>query len=157
MRVLQQTLKHIAAFLFAAILLLAFISVFCRYVLNNSIVWSEEIIRYAFIWMFFLCMPEATRTGAHIALDLFPNRFKGKARQRLDVIIEIINDVFLAVIIYFGIQITAINMAQSSPALRIPYGAIYAAIPIGGLLMLIFSVRRIIGIIKAKPAKEEDK
>lgn len=154
MRVLQQTLKHISAFLFAAILLLAFASVFCRYVLNNSIVWSEEVIRYAFIWMFFLSMPEVTRSGSHIALDLLPEHLHGKQRKLLDLAIEVINNVFLVVIIYYGVKITSVNMAQSSPALRIPYGTIYAAIPAGGLLMLLFSVQRMIGLVKSKPEQE---
>jgi len=151
---LAKFLTHIGSFIFAVILLLASVSVFFRYILNDSIVWAEEVMRYAFIWMFFLCTPEATRTGMHICLDVLPSNLHGKARDYLYVLIEIINDLFLVIVVYFGIKISLINMAQASPALEIPYGCIYFALPTGSVLMLIFSIHRIHSIITGKMVEE---
>lgn len=39
-------------------------------------------------------------------------------------------------------------MSQSSPALHIPYGCIYAAIPVGAALMGIFGIQRILKFAK---------
>ena len=151
---LAKFLKHIGAFIFAVILLLAFVSVFFRYVLNNSIVWSEEVIRFAFIWMFFLCMPEATRTGMHICLDVVPSHVKGKAKIFVDILIEVINNAFLFIVVFYGIRLSLINMIQTSPALRIPYGLIFFALPTGAVLMIIFSIHRIYRILTNKAAEE---
>ena len=147
---LGKFLKNIATALFFLILILTFASVFFRYILNDSIIWAEEVIRYTFIWMFFLCMPEATRTGAHIALDLFPARLKGKPKTIVNTLIEILNITFLAMIVFYGMKITMINMSQSSAALRIPYGCVYLALPVGGALMLFFSVYRMVRILRNK-------
>ena len=150
MAILGKFLRNIATTLFCIILILTFASVFFRYVLNDSIVWAEEVIRYTFIWMFFLCMPEATRTGAHIALDLFPSRLKGSSKTFVNILIEVFNIIFLAIVVYYGMKITIVNMAQSSAALRIPYGCVYFALPVGGSLMLFFTVYRIYIILKNK-------
>ena len=150
MSALGKFLKNIGTALFIIILILTFASVFFRYILNDSIVWAEEVIRYTFIWMFFLCMPEATRIGAHITLDIFPSRLKGKNKTIVNILIEIINIAFLAIVVFYGMKITIVNMAQSSAALRIPYGFVYLAIPVGGSLMLFFTVYRIYCIIKNK-------
>ena len=53
--------------------------VFFRYVLNDSLSWSEELAKYAMLWMVFLGAPIALRTGGHpnieILLNLVPRRF----------------------------------------------------------------------------------
>jgi TRAP-type C4-dicarboxylate transport system permease small subunit len=150
MQVLRACIYHISAALFCGILALLGVSVFCRYVLNDSIVWSEEVIRFAFIWMFFLSMGEVSRTGSHLALDLVPDLLKGKAKKTLGVVIEIANIIFFCILIYYSWKVAQANMAQKSPALLIPYGVIYMAIPTGGALMTFFSLQRIVGLISGK-------
>ena len=53
--------------------------VFFRYVLNDSLSWSEELAKYAMLWMVFLGAPIALRTGGHpnieILLNLVPRKF----------------------------------------------------------------------------------
>jgi TRAP-type C4-dicarboxylate transport system permease small subunit len=151
---LAKFLTHIGSFIFAVILLLASVSVFFRYVLNDSIVWAEEVMRYTFFWMFFLCTPEATRTGMHICLDVIPSHAQGKVKVFVDILIEVINNIFLFIVLFHGIRLSLINMIQTSPALRIPYGFIFFALPTGATLMILFSVHRIYRILTKKTAEE---
>ena len=153
MKLLHRFLIHVGSVIFSVILLLTFTSVFFRYVLNDSIVWAEEVIRYAFIWMFFLCMPEATRTGAHICLDLVPSYVRGKIKIILSIFIEAACNVFLVIVVYYGIKLSQVNMVQTTPALEIPYAYISIALPIGGVLMILFSADRIYRILKYKTAE----
>ena len=152
MQVLRACIYHISAGLFCGILTLLGVSVFCRYVLNDSVIWSEEIIRFAFIWMFFLSMGEVSRTGSHLALDLIPNLLKGNAKKILCVLIEVANIIFFCILIYYSWKVAQANMAQKSPALLIPYGMIYMAIPTGGALMTIFSLQRICNLVTGRDA-----
>lgn len=152
MEILRKFIYHATAAIFCLILLLLGAAVFSRYALNNSIIWAEEVIRFAFIWMFFLAMGEVSRTGTHLALDLVPGMLKGRPRKILDVFIELANMAFLAVLIWYTWKVVKINMAQRSPALLIPYGYIYLAIPVGSAIMMLFNIQRIAGILKAPPA-----
>ena len=143
MKYLSKFLLNIASAIFVFVVLLACWSVVRRYVFNNSIVWAEEIIRYSFIWLIFLALPEATRTGAHVALDIVSGHVHGRFKIILEIAIELICAAFDIVIIYYGIKIARINMAQATPSLRFPYGYVYAALPVGAFFMLLFSLRRI--------------
>lgn len=152
MEILRKSIYHVTAALFLAILVLVGYAVFSRYILNDSSVWVEEVIRFSFIWMFFLGMGEVTRTGTHLALDIVPGLLKGRARKALDVFVEIANIAFLAILVHYSWLVANANMAQKSPALLIPYGYVYMAIPVGSVIMILFGLQRIAGIVRAPAA-----
>ena len=52
-----------------AIMWLTFFMVFFRYVLNNSIVWAEEILRYLMIWGVLVGAGLTTREDQHVCMD----------------------------------------------------------------------------------------
>ena len=150
MEVLRKVIYHSTAAIFCGILALLGLSVFSRYILNDSLVWAEEIIRFAFIWMFFLAMGEVSRTGTHLALDLIPGLIKGAPKKALNIFIETANILFLLILAHYTWRVAWINMGQKSPALLIPYGYIYMAIPVGSLLMSLFCVQRIVLMLTGK-------
>ncbi len=158
MEILRKFLQHLSAALFCFILIILAAAVFWRYVLNDSIIWAEELIRIAFIWMFFLAMPEVSRSGTHLALDLLPTSLRGGPKKALCLFIEAVNLSFLAILLYYSIKMAAINMTQKTPALLIPYGFLYLAISIGCVLMILATCQRIYQVatdtVPGKPAEE---
>ena len=157
MKAFRTGIKNLAVVLFMVVLGIAFIAVICRYVLNSSLTWAEEAIRYICMWVFFLTMFESTRTGSHLALDLIPGFLHGKPKAALNIFIELVNIIFDGILIYYGTNLTIVNMMQKSPAMHIPYGYIYMAIPMGSALMAIFSIQRIINFAKELAGKEVQK
>ncbi len=159
MQVLRRILHHATAFIFLVILLVLGASVFWRYALNNSIVWAEEFIRFAFIWMFFLAMPELSRRGAHLALDLLPSMLHGLPYRLLGLFIETCNMAFLLVSAYYSARMSIINMNQKTASLLIPYGTMYLAITIGSVLMALCTAERMHGLatgaISQAPVEKE--
>jgi len=53
-----------------AIMWLTFAMVFWRYVLNNSIVWAEEILRYLMMWAVLVGAGLTTREDQHVSMDV---------------------------------------------------------------------------------------
>ena len=43
--------------------------VFFRYVLNNSLSWSEELARYLFIWTIYIGISYGVKMDKHVAVD----------------------------------------------------------------------------------------
>ena len=72
----------------------------------------------------------------------------------LFLIIHFIINKFL-ILIFYSYRVAMANMSQASPALLIPYGYIYMAIPAGGVLMTIFSLSRIKRIITGEEQLEQ--
>jgi len=133
----EKFLSHVSALLFALASIIGFIQVFCRYVLNASLFWSEETIRYMFIWMFFLAAVEAVRERLHIRMDFFLASFKGIYKGLANILINIICILCLAVLAYYGFLVALSNQGRLTPALQCPFIYFYLAVPVGSTLMIV--------------------
>ena len=107
----------------------------------GGLYWSEEIIRYACIWMVFLCSGLTIRYGIHFRVDLLLARVPKPAAIGLGLFAVALMIWFEVVLIWFGSQVTLLNMEQQSTSLEFPMGYVYIAIPIGGVLMLFETLR----------------
>lgn len=72
----ETTQLIVSGILMIAIMVLTFVSVFFRYVLNNSIVWSEEILRYIMMWAVLVGAGLTTREDQHVCMDVLQNVLK---------------------------------------------------------------------------------
>ena len=66
----------IAFVLFWALAFIVFLQFFTRYVLNDSLAWTEEIARYGLMWLAFIGGAVVTRKKTHIAVELLGNLMK---------------------------------------------------------------------------------
>ena len=55
--------------LLAGMTLVLGIQIFCRFVLNNSLTWSEELARFMFIWSTFLSIGFCLKEGISLKID----------------------------------------------------------------------------------------
>lgn len=107
----------------------------------GGLYWAEEIIRYACIWMVFLCSGLTIRYGIHFRVDLLLARLPRRIGIGLGLFAVAMMLWFEGVLIWFGSKVTILNMEQQSTSLEFPMGYIYVAIPIGGVLMLFETLR----------------
>ena len=63
----------IAFVLFWALAIIVFLQFFTRYVMNDSLSWTEEIARYGLMSLAFIGGAVVTRKRAHIAVELVSN------------------------------------------------------------------------------------
>ncbi|WP_346232754.1 TRAP transporter small permease [Parafrigoribacterium mesophilum] len=126
--------------LFAVVIL----AVFFRYVVNSSLLWGEELVRYMAIWLVFLGLSSAHRRNEHVSINSLLGHIPGITRPLARRIGEAVTLVFCLLVTWFGTQAAAGNFAnhQVSPAMQIGIAWIYLAIPVGfGLLSLQSLVR----------------
>ena len=64
-----------AMFLVITVAAIVTAGVFFRYVLNDSLSWSEELAKYAMLWLVFLGAPIALRLGVHPNIEIIISRF----------------------------------------------------------------------------------
>lgn len=128
--------------------IICFLQVIFRYVLNNSLSWSEELCRYLFVGMVFIGTGVGILQKKHMAIDLFINKFPKQILKFINLSINIIMGIYGCVFIWYSYKLASLNMGQYSPALKIPLGIVYLFMTFGGVLIVINSVR--IGIIEFK-------
>ena len=113
--------------------ILVFIQVIMRYIFNNSLSWSEELVRYIFIWQIWLGASVGAKNNDHIRIEIFSNKLKQKPREALEILINGMIFVFYIFLIWQGIMYlkTVISTSMTSTGLQIPLWIVYISLPVG--------------------------
>lgn len=126
--------------------------VFTRWALPMPSSYTEELARYLLVWLGLLGGAFAVGRKLHLAIELFPSRLEGRARHRVEVGIEAAVGLFALVVMVGGglrlVQLT-LGFGQTSAALGLPLGAVYAVIPLSGLLIVFYTGVEIYGRLRA--------
>lgn len=118
-----------------------------RYVFGKSFSWSEEIVRYSFVWFTMLGASYAVREKANICVDGVLKKLPPALASVIEVIGQAICIVFMVYLTYVSFRYTSFIFATKSMATvtKVPMGYIYSAIPVGFFLI---SVRMIVDALK---------
>ena len=73
----------------------------------------------------------------------------------LVVLANLIMQLFLLVVIYWGFKILAIVQFQESPSMHISMRYPYMAVPVGAIFMCLNSIRVMIAALRGKPLDRE--
>lgn len=152
---INNVVKYIVSILFIVLVILVFMQVATRFVINYPLSWSEEISRYLMIYIVFLGSALAVRTNDHIAIDFLLEIVSPKNKKRLNVITLLISALFFAMLTYFGFQLTLVVIGQATPTLQFSMAWAYAAIPVGALLMLLNVFAVLIQMRKKRTSETE--
>lgn len=129
----------------ACILLLAVISVdlllgvFSRYVLERTFVWYDEVARASFIWLVFLGAAVAVRRSAHFGLHMFVDMMPLHLKRAALLLTPLTVIVFSAALVWLGWNLMRHGATQTTAVMAMPVSWIYAAMPVGGALMVFYS------------------
>ena len=127
----------------AGIVLVTFVQVILRYVFNAAFFGAEELARFLFSWLIFLGGTVALDRGMHFAVDVIVNMLPVALQRAIFVLVQFVILGVLAILLVKGVQLTALNWRQLSPALQIPISFPYAAIPTASALMILVVLRRL--------------
>ena len=151
---IEKIILGILAVLFAVMVISLFYQIVMRFVFESANSWSEELTRYSFIWLSMLGSSIATRRSRNMDVDFLVNKMPKTLKSINTVVTKGLIIAFILVIVVYGISLVEMTYKQLSPGLRIPMAYMYAAIPTGGILMLIFTFELIINDIKNSKIKE---
>jgi C4-dicarboxylate transporter DctQ subunit len=126
--------------LMSALVVDVFLGVFSRYVLHATFQWYDEVARLCFVWMVFLGAATAVRRGAHFRLHLLIDRFGRGARRATDLVVGLLVVGFGAVLVAGGVALWPVARRQVSDSLELSMVWFYGALPVGGALMILFSL-----------------
>jgi TRAP-type C4-dicarboxylate transport system permease small subunit len=121
--------------------------VFERYVLHYTPPWSEELAVYSMIWFGVLGIAIGVRTKSHMSLHFFADKLPYRIQSILELVKYLLILAYLGVLIYEGINMVQLTMAQKSPAMGIPVGFVYLALPVSAVLMVIFTLESLVQFI----------
>jgi TRAP-type C4-dicarboxylate transport system permease small subunit len=123
--------------LFWALAAVVFTQFFSRYVLNDSIAWTEEIARYLLMVTAFVGAALAARKGTHIALELVLNMLPRNVRRWARLVLGLITVGFFAIAAWLCWSIADAMMYQPVVVIDFPLGWVYWGV-LAGMVMTTF-------------------
>jgi TRAP-type C4-dicarboxylate transport system permease small subunit len=143
---LDWAVRGLVGLLMACILAVVLLAVFFRYVLNASLFWGEEVARYLTVWVIFLSVSVAYRAGGHVRVSALVERLPPRARRRFQLLAAVAETALAALVAWYGWVLATNNLqrGQLSPALQIPIGWVYMAVPAGLGLTLMHALEQLL-------------
>lgn len=139
---------------FAAMVLAYFISVVNRNLIKASMPWTEEIALYSMTYMALLGTEVGLRDGTQVAVTAVVDKLHGMARKIVDLIAQIVLEIFAFVMLKAGLALFLKQMqtGQTTPVLKIPMSVMYFSLVLAfGLIFLIQAVdlvEKLMGLVK---------
>jgi TRAP-type transport system small permease protein len=153
--IMDRCINWFLALLMAGMVFIISAQVWCRFILNDPLSWSEEAGRYLFVWISFMGAAAGVRYQVHLGIDLMDKLLSPRAYRYVVVLVNLIIQIFLLMIIYWGFKILGIIQFQESPSMNISMKYPYMAVPVGGIFMLINSLRIMVAAIQNRTMDRE--
>jgi TRAP-type transport system small permease protein len=144
MEYLARAVEFVMVALTVLMVVLVTYQVFQRYVLHYTPPWSEELAVYLMIWFGMIGIAAGIRRDSHMALRYFADKMPQAMQQVLQYFKYIATLVYAAVLTYQGYTMVLLTMRQQSPAMAIPVGFVYLALPVSMGLILLFTVEQLL-------------
>ena len=151
---LEETILLILLVLMTCIMGIQIVS---RYIFQNSLTWSEELVRYMFVWSAFLGVPFCIKHGLSIKVDQFRNLFPIPLQKVLMYIDKIIIFLlFLVLFIYsFSVVKASYLSGQTSPAMQLPIWMVQISVTVSSLLSMIRSIQNFLNLVRGRIKLEQ--
>lgn len=145
--ILESLEDWVSGLLIAAGLGVLFLQVIMRYVLSMPTTWHDEIGRYLIIWGVLIGSAVAIRDNQHIKVDIFYKLLPKGLQKWVNVFAYLITMFFFAFMIIYGYQIVIEKFISGQNSTGgFPLWIIYLILPISGVLMIIRTIAKLIGI-----------
>lgn len=128
---LLKVCEVISVALLVILVICTVLQVFFRFVLNNALVWSEEVSRFAGIWMVILSTAIAIHKRSHMTIDLFTGRLTEFGQNICKSLSDLVILLVCICMLWFGGVMVSMFSNTPAPATRISMGIIYAGIVVG--------------------------
>lgn len=140
---INRIIEAVLVIIFALLVIDVLWQVFSRYVLGQSFSFTEEFARFALIWLSVLGAAYLNGRREHLSMDFWVQKLAPEQKVKRMKIIEMMMMLFALVVMVIGggnLVYTTLYLGQTSPAMNISLGYVYAIVPISGLLIIFYSI-----------------
>lgn len=120
--------------------------VMARFIIGDSLTFSEEVSRFVMVWLVIVGAAYAAKNGRLMKVDIVEHMLSGKAKQTVIMIAGLLSIVFYLVLVVFGFFIVNAVSYQLTPATEVSMSIPMAALPVGGILLIINTIHQMFGV-----------
>lgn len=155
--------RYLTLPLYTLVVITIFFEVFRRFALSYSSIWSEEIARYAFIYITWIGAAAAIKERAHIRIDVILPLLPNKWKTVVFIFGDLITLALACIALFWSMEpvLNSIHFGSVTHGLRISQAWFLSAVPLGFLMIvwrLLQSLKRDISDLRAgRPVFEGNK
>lgn len=124
------------------ILIVSGLQVFARYVLESSLFWSEELMRYTMLWIVALGAGVSYGRGQFLGMRMLVEALPPGARRICDFAGAILILIFLGFVIFYGFKLSWGTRMQTAVALGLSMFWIHVSVVVAAALVALHVVLR---------------
>lgn len=142
--------EFLMAILLCLIVIIMGLQVIMRYVFNSSLSWSEELVRYFFVWTSFLSLSYCIKNESSIKVVQLINIMPKRVQYYMKVITNIIILLFLILLTKISIEVVVNTYLKhtTSPAVGLPMYLVQFSTVLGFILSVIRIIQSSLVTIK---------
>ncbi|HEX5077599.1 MAG TPA: TRAP transporter small permease [Geminicoccaceae bacterium] len=144
---IAELLTIILAFFITGAMILG---VFFRFVLNSSIVWTDEVCSLLLAVVMFLVSGIGFHDRIHIAVVFLLDRLPPAGQRVLDVTLHAVSAAFFALVAVEGMKVAEVGMGMALATAPLPRGVFHLAIPIGGAFTVLVCLNNIANVVRGR-------
>jgi TRAP-type C4-dicarboxylate transport system permease small subunit len=118
--------------------LVVFVQFFTRYVLNDSIGWTEEIARYLLVCVTFAGAAVAVRRNTHISVEFFYRYLPRTAARALATLVDLLRVALFAAMTWLCVALAG-NTRQMMTSVELPKSYLYGFVACCFALMTLYA------------------
>ena len=138
------TARNSAGMLLIAMTAIVLIQIVFRYVLNDSLIWTEEVSKTLMVWGAFLIAPWAYRNGANVSIQMFTDELPLTLQRLLHLALNLL--VIWIIVVFWSESFGMIDRGFSIKAASLPVqvGWFFIVVPFAFGAMLLVGVELLI-------------
>jgi TRAP-type C4-dicarboxylate transport system permease small subunit len=121
----------------AVMIVLVFANV-VLHVFGKDMAVVTELAELLMVWVTFLSGACAARRGAQMTITEFVDMLGGKAREKADAAIDLLEIVMLALLFWYGINLVVVGWGNELTVLQIPMSFQYLGMPVGVAAIMVW-------------------
>jgi TRAP-type C4-dicarboxylate transport system permease small subunit len=119
-------------------------SIVFRYILNDSLQWSDELLVWGLVWVIMLGSVGVMAQWRHVYVPVCVLALPTRWRIPVVILSKIVTMIFIALIVYYGIEVFQARFHRVSVSLDLSSRWEKLAMPVGAALMLLVGIPQII-------------
>lgn len=148
--------RNTAGMLLIAMTVIVLVQIVFRYLLNDSLIWTEEVSKTMMVWGAFLVAPWAYRNSANVSIQMFADELPETLRRALHLLLNLL--VVWIIVVFWSESFGMVDrgFAIRAASLPVQVGWFFIVVPVAFGAMLLVGVELIIRDVLALLHPQED-
>ena len=155
-RLLCLNMRNLAACLVAVMTAAVLAGVFFRYVLNNSLAWTEDSSILMMIWVAFLIAPYAYREGAHVGIELLVTSLPKPVFRIIRIVMHVLILWLLIRFMQEAIIYVTRGFNMRANTIPVPIAYFRMIVPVSLFMMILIGIELIIRDVLSLVDRDRD-